>query len=274
MFFAPFALLFTWLIGLLSLAVVGGGLYLLWARYFGVLVGSGYLAAGLLLTLWSVAGRWIVLLFHPAGPDEPHTLEPDAFVLLERPDGTTLYVEKYGPPDAPAITLTHGAGANRTSWYYVIRHLSQNPVVEPLLHLTVWLAPAVWLMSWLGYFNGSSHLVGMMAGFAGTQTRGQLDLAVRYNPLAWPAVQAHETLAMFSYDATEVLGSITAPALVFTGHLDRLIVPQTGRFMVDRLLNGVLVQLKPAGHMAVFERNQRLVELLSAFAEKVVPHGG
>jgi len=103
MFFAPFSLLFTWLIGLLSLAVVGGGLYLLWARYFGVLVGSGYLAAGLLLTLGSVAGRWIVLLFHPAGLDEPHTLEPDAFVLLERPDGTTLYVEKYGPPDAPAI---------------------------------------------------------------------------------------------------------------------------------------------------------------------------
>ena len=44
--------------------------------------------------------------------------------------------------------------------------------------------------------------------------------------------------------------------------------------MVDRLLNGVLVQLKPAGHMAVFERNQRLVELLSAFAEKVVRHAG
>ena len=52
-------------------------------------------------------------------------------------------------------------------------------------------------MSWLGYFNGSSHLVGMMAGFAGTQTRGQLDLAVRYNPLAWPGVQARETFAMF-----------------------------------------------------------------------------
>ncbi len=43
MFFAPFALLFTWLIGLLSLAVVGGGLYLLWAWYSGVVVGTGYL---------------------------------------------------------------------------------------------------------------------------------------------------------------------------------------------------------------------------------------
>jgi len=41
--------------------------------------------------------------------------------------------------------------------------------------------------------------------------------------------------------------------------------------MVDRLLNGVLVQLKPAGHIAVFERNQRLVELLSAFARESFP---
>ncbi len=73
MFFAPFPLLFTWLIGLMSLAVVGGGLYLLWAWYFGIVVGTGYLLLGLLMTLWSIAGRWIVLLFHPAGPDEPHT---------------------------------------------------------------------------------------------------------------------------------------------------------------------------------------------------------
>jgi hypothetical protein len=35
MFFAPFPLLFTWLVGLLSLAVLGGGLYLLWAWYVG-----------------------------------------------------------------------------------------------------------------------------------------------------------------------------------------------------------------------------------------------
>jgi hypothetical protein len=58
----------------------------------------------------------------------------------------------------------------------------------------------------------------MLAGFAGTQTRGQLDL-VRYNPLAWPGVQARETLAMFEYDATHVLDCRTTPALVCTGHL-------------------------------------------------------
>ena len=95
----------------------------------------------------------------------------------------------------------------------------QKPILEPLLRLTALLAPLVWLMSWLGYFNGSSHLIGMLAGFAGTQTRGQLDLAVRYNPLAWPGVQARETPAMFEYDATHVLDCRTTPALVCTGYL-------------------------------------------------------
>ena len=49
----------------------------------------------------------------------------------------------------------------------------------------------------------------MVFGFAGSQTRGQLDLATRYNPLAWPGVQARETLAMFRYDATSVLSTLT-----------------------------------------------------------------
>jgi hypothetical protein len=43
MFFAPFPLLFTCIIGLLSLAVVGSGLYLWCAWYFDIVVGTGYL---------------------------------------------------------------------------------------------------------------------------------------------------------------------------------------------------------------------------------------
>jgi pimeloyl-ACP methyl ester carboxylesterase len=371
-FFAPFPLLFTWLVGLLSLALLGGGVYLLWAWYVGALVGTGYLVGGVVMTLWSLVGRWVVLAFHPRGPDEPHTLRPESEVRLPRPDGTSLYVERYGPADAPAVVLTHGAGANRTSWYYAIRALSQRfqvlvwdmpglghsdkprrgdyslerhahdleavlgvaagqravlvghsmggmvlltfcrlfpqhlgtrvrglalvdtsytnpartttasgfvravqkPLLEPLLHLTAWVAPLVWLMSWLGYLNGSSHLLGMVFGFAGSQTRGQLDLAARYNPLAWPSVQAHETLAMFRYDAAPVLASIPVPTLVLTGHLDRLIVPETARFMAERVPRAHLSRLEPAGHMAVFERHDRLVTELERFAGEVLAPSG
>jgi pimeloyl-ACP methyl ester carboxylesterase len=321
------------------------------------------------MTLWSLLGRWLVLAFHPRGADEPHTLQPDAEVRLPRPDGTSLYVERYGPPEAPAILLTHGAGANRTSWYYAIRALSQRfhvlawdlpglghsgkpgdgdyslerhardleavlglaggrpallvghsmggmvlltfcklfpehlgtavrglalvdtshtnpvrtttanrflsaiqkPVLEPLLHLTAWVAPLMWVMAWLGYLNGSSHLAGIFFGFAGSETRGQLDLAARYNPLAWPGVQARETLAMFRYEATDVLGAVGVPTLVFTGHLDRLIVPETARFMAQRLPESELVRLEPAGHMSPFERHDSLVAHLASFAEQTLP---
>jgi pimeloyl-ACP methyl ester carboxylesterase len=146
----------------------------------------------------------------------------------------------------------------------------QKPLLEPLLHVTTWLAPLVWLMSWLGYLNGSSHLIGMIFGFAGSQTRGQLDLATRYNPLAWPGVQARETLAMFRYDATRVLASIAIPTLIFTGDLDRLIVPETARAMRDGLKHAQLRRLEPAGHMAVFERQDKMVSDLHAFADQVL----
>jgi pimeloyl-ACP methyl ester carboxylesterase len=368
MFFAPFPLLFTWLVGLVSLALVGGGVYLLWAWYVGWLVGTTYLVAGLVMSCWSLLGRWVVLLFHPAGHDEPHSLKADSEIRLPRPDGTSLYVERYGPPQAPTLVLTHGAGANRTSWYYIIRALSQRfqvlvwdmpglgqsarppngdyslerhaqdleavlglasdqptllvghsmggmvvltfcrlfaerlgphvrglalvdtshtnpartttahgfvesiqkPILEPLLHLTKWLAPVVWIMSWLGYLNGSSHLLGMLFGFAGSQTRGQLDLAVRYNPLAWPGVQARETLAMFRYDATSTLASVPVPTLAFTGDLDRLIVPETAGTMAQRIPRARLVRLQPGGHMSVFERHEQLARELGAFADQVL----
>jgi pimeloyl-ACP methyl ester carboxylesterase len=368
MFFAPFPLLFTWFVGLLSVAALGGGLYFIWAWYVGALVGTGYLVVGQLMTVWTFLGRWIVLMFHPRGSDEPHTLKPESVVRLTRPDGAALYVEKYGPVDAPAIVLSHGAGANRTSWYYVIRALSdrfqvvvwdmpglghsskpgrgdyslerhardleavlgqvagkpailvghsmggmvvltfcrlfseylgdtvrglglvdtshtnpaktttasgfvravQKPLLEPLPHVTAWFAPLVWLMSWLGYLNGSSHLIGMVLGFAGSQTRGQLDLATRYNPLAWPGVQAREALAMFRYDAGRVLDSIAVPTMVHTGHLDRLIVPETAHFMREHVANAQLRRLEPAGHMAVFERHDQMVSDLAAFADEVL----
>src|SRR5690349_10532414 len=43
----PLGLLFVWLLGLLSLLLTGGGVYLLWAWYAGLVVGTGYLVAGL-----------------------------------------------------------------------------------------------------------------------------------------------------------------------------------------------------------------------------------
>jgi pimeloyl-ACP methyl ester carboxylesterase len=369
MFFAPFPLLFSWLFGLASLALLGGGLYLLWAWYVGWLVGTGVLVGGLAMTAWSFFGRWVVLLFRRTGLDEPKDLRPDSILRLERPDGTVLSVATYGAVGAPTLVLTHGAGVNASSWYYVQRKLAerfrvvcwdlpglgrsgrpndgnfslerhaehlaavvdatatnrpvvlvghslggmitltfcrlfperlgpvaaglvlvdsshtnptrtttasgfvsaiQKPILEPVLHLIRWLAPLVWLTSWLSYLNGTAHLGAMLFGFAGSETRGQLDRAALYNPLAWPGVQAAETLAMLDYDATPTLSAIPVPVLCLTGHLDRMVVPATSRFMAEQIPAGRAHVLQPGGHMTVFEREQDVTQALAQFADEVI----
>jgi pimeloyl-ACP methyl ester carboxylesterase len=169
-----------------------------------------------------------------------------------------------------ALVDTSHTNPARTTTAAPFIHSIQKPILEPLLHVMAWLAPLVWLMSALSYLNGSSHILGMIFGFAGTETRGQLDLAARYNVLAWPGVQARETLSMLQYDASTVLSSIEVPTLVFTGHLDRLIVPETARTMTQRIPGAREVRLQPAGHMSVFERHDQLIGELGAFADRVL----
>jgi pimeloyl-ACP methyl ester carboxylesterase len=367
-FFAPLPLLFAWLVGLLSLALLVGGAYLVWAWYVGVVVGTAWLVGGLAMLLWTFVGRWVVLLFRRRGRAEPGSVSPESIVRLERPDGTVLSVATYGPPDAPALVLTHGAGTDATSWYYAQKHLAdrfrliawdlpglgdssragggdyslerhardlaavldatvrgpamlvghslggmialtfcrlfperlgqqvaglvlvgstptnpvetstasgflrviQKPVLEPLLHVTAWLAPLVWLMSWLSYLNGTAHLLAMVFGFAGSESRGQLDRATAYNPRAWPGVQAREMLAMLRYDAGPTLAALNVPVLCMTGHLDRLVVPETSHLMASRIPGGQVKRLTPAGHMSVFEAHTELVLALEAFCGKAL----
>jgi pimeloyl-ACP methyl ester carboxylesterase len=368
MFLLPFPLLLSWLFTLVSLAILGGGLYLLWAWYVGAVVGTLYLVGGVVMTLWSFAGRWIVLYgFRRGGGDEPRALPPDSVHRLERPDGTDLYVAAYGDPSSPPVVFTHGAGNTSSAWYYAQRHLAdrfrvivwdlpglgssrgprnhdyslekhardleavvgfvgggrtvlvghslggmvvqtfcrlfperlgsdisglalidtsptnpihtttaaglaqaiQKPLLEPLLHVVIWLSPLLQMLNWLGYLNGTAHIGASLTGFAGTETRGQLDLATRYSPMAPPAVLARETLAMFRYDATAVLPTLPVPVLVVTGHLDRMIVPETSRRMHNSIPNAELLVLEPAGHQGIFEQHDSLIDALNTFCAPV-----
>jgi pimeloyl-ACP methyl ester carboxylesterase len=359
----PFGLLFLWLLGLLSLAILGGGLYLLWAWYVGLVVGTGYLVASLVMLVLTFTGRWLVLLFHPAGPDEPTAVRTGAVQRIGRPDGTELQVECYGPPDGPVLLFTHGNGTNSTAWYYAKRQLAdrfrlmlwdlpglgksegpkdrdhrltkmagdlevllqsagdrpvvlvghsiggmiiqtfcrlfshhlgtrvaglvlldttyanpvktttfsgffqavQKPLLEPLLHLMIWLSPLVWLMNWLSYFNGSAHLASILTGFAGSETRGQLDFATRFTPLASPAVQARNTLAMLQFDETATLPTINVPVLVLVGHLDRITIPEASAYISEHVPQGQIVKLVPGGHMAILEQHERVTHLVGQF---------
>jgi pimeloyl-ACP methyl ester carboxylesterase len=364
----PLGLLFVWLIGLLSLLLTGGGLYFLWAWYAGLVVGTGYLVAGLVMLVLTLTGRWLVLRFHPPGPDEPGAARTGVAERIGRPDGAELRVEHSGAADAngPVLLFTHGNGTNSTEWYYARRHLAerfrlilwdlpglgksaaprnhdhaletqaghleavlrtagdrpvvlvghslggmiiqtfcrlfpdqlrtrvaglvlldttytnpvrtticgaffraaQKPLVEPLLHLMIGLSPLVRLMNWLSYLNGSAHIWTLLTGFAGSQTRGQLDFATRFTPLESPATQARNTLAMLRFDATATLPTINVPVLVLAGHVDRMTIPEAGAYIAAHVPEGRFESLTPGGHMALLERHERVTELIARSTEQ------
>jgi pimeloyl-ACP methyl ester carboxylesterase len=360
----PLAPLFIWLLGLLSLALLGGGVYLLWAWYVGVVVGTVYLVAGAVMIGLTFTGRLLVLLCRRPGSDEPADMRTGTVQRIARPDGTELQVECYGPVDGQPLIFLHGNGTNSTEWYYAKQHLAtrfrlilcdlpgvgksrgptnrdydleklagdleamlglagnapvilvghslggmiiltfcrrfprylqrrvaglvlvdttytnpvrttsfpqffqaiQRPLLEPLLHLMIWLSPLVWLMNWLGYLNGSAHVYSALTGFAGSETRGQLDFTTRLNPQASPAVLARKSLAMLRYDATLTLPTIDVPVLVLAGHLDRVTVPEASAYMSEVIPHNQLVKLAPGGHMAHMEQNERFTQLVGEFA--------
>ena len=124
MLLVPPAFPLSFFVGLLSLALLGGGGYALWGWYTGALIGAGYLWGGVAALAWALFGRWVVLLLLGRGEADPPTEERAGEALtLKRPDGTALRVERYGRADGPTVLLTHGWGVNGTEWYYARRAL-------------------------------------------------------------------------------------------------------------------------------------------------------
>ena len=150
----PTSIIFLWLQGILSLGILGGGIYALWewverARDYDPDLGravfdpnlglngqSALLVLGLALLLWTFAGRLLLkpLLGRPPkhelgddhGDDSADEILPAATHRLVRPDGAELYVECYGPDDAPPIVLTHAWSLDGREWRYLKRELSDR----------------------------------------------------------------------------------------------------------------------------------------------------
>lgn len=142
----------------------------------------------------------------------------------------------------------------------------ERPLLVPLLHLTIWLSPLVWLMNWLSYLNGTAHLSTKQSGFAGTETWDQIAFATSFQPLASPAVLARGMLGMLEYDATATLRTINIPTLVVPGDRDPVCLPEASERMHQEVKPAQLIPLTPAKHMGLLEHNERFVEQVEEFA--------
>jgi pimeloyl-ACP methyl ester carboxylesterase len=397
--FMPFAILGIWFRGLLALGLLGGGIWLLATWYdalprvtpvvqtdpagtrpparplsFGERVThwhpdlSGETAAlggGLLLVLVASGGGLLVYPFRwRSGPPVPLPARARSVEHLPGPDGTTLHLELYGPPDAPPLLVTHGWGVTSAQWYYLLQEMGeryrlvlwdlpglghstrptppdysldlmaraldviltflgprpvvlvghsiggmvlltlcrlfpatlgrvggmvlahttytnpvrttakhrlytalQKPVLEPLLHLAIWLSPVLWLLNVLSYLNGSAHASTARQSFAGTQTRQQVQFVTRCLLHTSPAVLARGMLGMLRYDATTTLATLEVPVLLVAGDQDTTTIPEASTFMRAAIPGAQLTTLTPAKHQGLLEHHAPFAQAVAAFAD-------
>ncbi|WP_162243150.1 alpha/beta fold hydrolase [Deinococcus sp. Leaf326] len=130
----PPILIAFWLIGLLSLLLLGSSGWLIWEWYDNWVrdlpANPRFLIGGLVLLTLGFLGRPLVLPFLGrklrAGEEDPRPLTGGTIERLTRPDGTVLHIEAHGPGDAPVLLFTHGWGLSSAEWFYAKQHLGDR----------------------------------------------------------------------------------------------------------------------------------------------------
>jgi pimeloyl-ACP methyl ester carboxylesterase len=165
-----------------------------------------------------------------------------------------------------ALVQTTYTNPVRTTTFAGLLSALERPLVVPLLHLTIGLAPLVWLMNQLSYLNGSAIMSSKGSGFAGSESWQQIDHVTRLGVKAWPAVLARGMLGMLRYDATATLKAITVPTLVIAGDHDPVCKPEASQRMARDIAGAQLALLKPAKHMGLIEHHTKFARNVSHFA--------
>lgn len=169
------------------------------------------------------------------------------------------------------IILEHTTYTNpvKTILFRKLMTALQKPVLTPLCYLLIYLSPVVWIMRWMSYLNGHSHLMTRLLTFAGTQTFRQLDYITYLSTLAPPAVTARGVLGMFRYDVTQQLSAISVPTLVIAANKDRLTMPDASDYMKTHIPNAQLVTVAPGNHQGLVERHAEVNAAAGRFLQSL-----
>ena len=166
------------------------------------------------------------------------------------------------------LVLVHGTYINplRTTKRAKLHTTLERPVIIPLLYLTIWLSPFVWVMKWLTYLSGLGHWSMKSGGFAGTETWAQVDFMTQFQPYVSPSIFARGCLGMLNFDSTQTLSTINVPTLVVAADLDETCVWDASEHIHKAIPASRIETLSPAKHMGLIEHNQCLAKLVVEFA--------
>lgn len=120
----PLSFLLSWVFGALTAALLGISGYIGYNWYSSEYVSDLERAFAILVLMWSLAGRWFVLAFYPAGSDDPHELSDDSVRFRSRDGSDIRCFDEAGT--GTTIILTHGWGLDSSAWYYVRKRLGRR----------------------------------------------------------------------------------------------------------------------------------------------------
>ncbi len=219
-------------------------------------VGPPRFAEDLAAVLDLAGDRPSILVGHSIGGMTIQTLARDHADLLERKvAGLVLLNTTYTNPLKTMIASGLLVALRR-------------PLLEPLLHLTVWLAPIAWLSAWQSYLSGSAHLANRF-GFGKFVTRSQLEQTTLLATRNSPAVQARGNLAMFRWDATGALAKVARPVLVIGGGGDIITKQEASEAIAGSAPQARLQVVDGVNHMGFLERADLYNAAIEAFADEV-----
>lgn len=166
------------------------------------------------------------------------------------------------------LVLVHTTYTNpvRTTSHAALYTALERPVLIPLLNLMIWLSPLAWLLNWLSYLNGMTHLSTKRSGFAGNESWDQVEFFSWLQVQASPAVLARGMLGMIHYDATETLPRIDVPTLVVPADQDPLCRPEASQRIQHDVPAAQLTPLAPAKHMGLIEHHEQFAKIVGDFA--------
>jgi pimeloyl-ACP methyl ester carboxylesterase len=131
----PLLLFFTFLIDLLSVALLGVDIFLFREWYvFRTTTLAQYawqcLYAAAAIGVYLLLGRYTFSLllcrWNFKGEEQPNLRRGQERKYIRRSDGSKIYVEFFGPEDAQPIIFIHGWSSNRKEWFYQRKYFSEK----------------------------------------------------------------------------------------------------------------------------------------------------
>lgn len=204
------------------------------------------------------------------------TLDRPAVLIGHSIGGMTIQTLIRDHPQAHAriagVVLLNTTYTNplRTMIFAPVLLALQEPILEPLMRLTILAHPLVWFSKWQSYLSGSTHAA-LRLGFGKFVTRSQLGHAALLATRAPPAIEAKGDLAMLNWDATGALQHLRKPVLVLGGDLDIVTKLEASVAIARHAPAGELRIVEGVNHMGPLERAEVYNEAIAAFALAIEP---